>query len=126
MITWTASTSLMKTYQGKINFTAFFKISSSDEQYKHAQDVRLTFNLKTTDVFNNFRKSCLQYYKLDPCHFFYISWTVFRCFVEITEIKLELITDINMFPKILNLVVMNQTKYHNHASMTSGTLITME
>ena len=47
MITWTASTSLMKTYQEKINFTAFFKISSSDEQCKHAQDVRLTFNLKT-------------------------------------------------------------------------------
>ena len=46
--------------------------------------------------------------------------------LKITEIKLELITDINMFQKILNLVVMNQTKYHNHASMTSGTLITME
>ena len=50
----------------------------------------------------------------------------FDAMLKITEIKLELITDINMFQKILNLVVMNQTKYHNHASMTSGTLITME
>ena len=58
----------------------------SDEQYKHAQNVWDIFNLKTmgdyhdlylksdilllADVFENFRKTCLQYYKLDPCHYF--------------------------------------------------------
>ena len=65
----------------------------SDEQYKHAQNVWDTFNLKTmgdyhdlylksdilllADVFENFRKTCLQYYQLDPCHYFTspgLSW----------------------------------------------------
>ena len=26
--------------------------------------------LLLTDVFENFRKTCMQYYKLDPCHYF--------------------------------------------------------
>ena len=26
--------------------------------------------LLLADVFENFRKTCLQYYKLDPCHYF--------------------------------------------------------
>ena len=58
----------------------------TDDQYKHAQNVWNTFNLKNmgeyhdlylksdilllADVFENFRKTCLQYYKLDPCHYF--------------------------------------------------------
>ena len=65
----------------------------SDEDYQHAKNVWLTFNLKSIgeyqdlylksdillllDVFENFRKTCLQYYKLDPCHYFSspgLSW----------------------------------------------------
>ena len=58
----------------------------SDEDYEHAQDVWNTFSLKNmgeyhdlylqsdilliADVFENFRKTCLEYYKLDPCHYF--------------------------------------------------------
>jgi len=58
----------------------------TDEQYQHAQNVWKTFKLKSmgdyhdlylksdvlllADVFENFRKTCLQYYKLDPCHYF--------------------------------------------------------
>ena len=33
--------------------------------------------LLLADVFENFRKTCLQYYKLDPCHYFTspgLSW----------------------------------------------------
>ena len=56
----------------------------SDEQYQHAQKICSTFELKNmgqyhdlylesdilllSDVFENFRNTCLQYYKLDPCH----------------------------------------------------------
>ena len=56
-----------------------------DDEYDHAKKVWKTFKTKTmgeyhdlylgsdvlllTDVFKNFRKTCLQYYKLDPCHY---------------------------------------------------------
>ena len=58
----------------------------TDKDYKHAQNVWNTFNLKSmgqyhdlylksdvlllADVFEKFRKTCLKYYKLDPCHYF--------------------------------------------------------
>ena len=59
---------------------------SSDDDYKHAQNVWKTFNiadmgmyhdlymdsdvLLLTDVFENFSDTCLNIYKLDPAHFF--------------------------------------------------------
>ena len=85
----------------------------SDEQYKHAQNVWNTFNLKTmgdyhdlylksdilllADVFENFRKTCLQNYKLDPCHYFTSPGLSWDAMLKMTNIKLELITDIDMF-----------------------------
>ena len=85
----------------------------SDEQYKHAQNVWDTFNLKTmgdyhdlylksdilllADVFENFRKTCLQYYKLDPCHYFTSPGLSWDAMLKMTDIKLELITDIDMY-----------------------------
>ena len=85
----------------------------SDEQYKHGQTVWKTFNLKTmgdyhdlylksdilllADVFENFRKTCLQYYKLDPCHYFTSPGLSWDAMLKMTNIKLELMTDIDTF-----------------------------
>ena len=85
----------------------------SDKQYKHAQNVWNTFNLKTmgdyhdlylksdilllADVFENFRKTCLQYYKLDPRHYFTSPGLSWDAMLKMTDIKLELMVDINMF-----------------------------
>ena len=85
----------------------------SDELYKHAQNVWDTFNLKTmgdyhdlylksdilllSDVFENFRKTCLQYYKLDPCHYFTSPGLSWDAMLKMTDIKLELMVDIDMF-----------------------------
>ena len=85
----------------------------TDEQYKHAQNVWDTFNLKTmgdyhdlylksdilllADVFENFRKTCLQYYKLDPCHYFTSPGLSWDAMLKMTDIKLELMVDIDMF-----------------------------
>ena len=90
--------------------------SISDEQYKHAQNVWNTFKLQSmgeyhdlylksdvlllANVFENFRKTCIQYYKLDPCHYFTSPGLSWDAMLKMTDIKLELITDIDMFQLI--------------------------
>ena len=85
----------------------------SDEDYCHANKVWNTFQLQTmgeyhnlylksdilllADVFENFRKTCLQYYKLDPCHYFTSPGLSWDAMLKMTNIKLELMTDIDMF-----------------------------
>ena len=87
--------------------------NTTDDQYNHAKEVWNTFNLKNvgeyhdlylrsdilllSDVFENFRKTCLQYYKLDPCHYFSLPGLSFDAMLKMTDIKLDLITDIDMF-----------------------------
>ena len=84
-----------------------------DEDYHHAQNVWETFNIKTmgdyhdlylksdiillADVFENFRKTCLEYYKLDPCHYFTSPGLSWDAMLKMPDIKLELMTDIDMF-----------------------------
>ena len=85
----------------------------TDEDYSHAQNVWNTFQLQTmgeyhnlylksdilllADVFENFRETCLQYYKLDPCHYFTSPGLSWDAMLKMTNIQLELMTDIDMF-----------------------------
>ena len=85
----------------------------SDEDYTHAKNVWNTFKLQTmgeyhdlylksdillsADVFENFRRTCIKYYKLDPCHYFTSPGLSWDAMLKMTNIKLELMTDINMF-----------------------------
>ena len=94
-------------------FSILYNQHISDEQYNHAQNVWKTFNLKTmgdyhdlylksdtlllADIFENFRKTCLQYYKLDPCHYFSSPGLSWDAMLKMTKIKLELISDIDMY-----------------------------
>ena len=94
-------------------FSILYNEHISHEQYNHAQTVWNTFKLKTmgdyhdlylksdtlllADIFENFRKTCLQYYKLDPCHYFSSPGLSWDAMLKMTKVKLELITDIDMF-----------------------------
>ena len=94
-------------------FSVLYNQHITHEQYNHAQTVWNNFNLKTmgdyhdlylksdtlllADVFENFRKTCLQYYKLDPCHYFSSPGLSWDAMLKMTEVELELINDIDMF-----------------------------
>ena len=85
----------------------------TEDEYDHAKKVWKTFKIKTmgeyhdlylgsdvvllTNVFKNFRKTCMQYYKLDPCHYFTDLGLSWDALLKMTNIKLELMTDIDMF-----------------------------
>ena len=48
------------------------------------------------DVFENFRKTCLLYYKLDPCHYFTSPGLSSDAMLEMTNIELEVLTNIDI------------------------------
>ena len=86
--------------------------SISDDDYKHAQQVWDTFNCKDmgdyhdlylrtdvlllADVFETFRKTCLQNYKLDPAHYYTSPGLSWDALLKKTGIELELLTDYDM------------------------------
>ena len=49
-----------------------------------------------TDVFEKFINTCLDYYGLDPCHYFSSPRLSWDAMLKMTEIELELISDIDM------------------------------
>ena len=53
--------------------------------------------LLLTDVFENFRRTCLQHYRLDPCHYFTSPGLSWDAMLKMTNIKLELMTEVDMF-----------------------------
>ena len=85
----------------------------SDEDYLHAQAVWKMFQLKTmggyhdlylksdvlllADVFENFRMTCLNCYKLDPCHYFTSPGLAWDAALKMTKITLELLVDVDMY-----------------------------
>ena len=84
----------------------------SEDDYRHTQNVWNTFNLQNmgeyhdlylktdilllVDVFENFRKTCLTYYRFDPLHYVTSPGLAWDAMLKMTGINLELITDIDM------------------------------
>ena len=86
--------------------------SISDDDYTHAKNVWKTFHmqfmgdyhdlyLKTdvlllADVFENFRKECLEYYALDSAHYYTAPGLSWDAALKMTKVNLELQDDIEM------------------------------
>ena len=84
----------------------------SDEDYQHAIKVWNTFNCQTlqdyhdlylttdvlllADVFENFRKTCLHHYKLDPCHYYTAPGLAWDACLKETKPELELLKDYDL------------------------------
>ncbi|GBO19490.1 hypothetical protein AVEN_201204-1 [Araneus ventricosus] len=84
----------------------------SDDDYQYAQRIWNIFNLQTlgdfhdlyvtsdvlllADVFQNFRKLCFQFYKIDPSHVYTAPGLAWQACLRMTDVKLELLTDIDM------------------------------
>ena len=84
----------------------------SNKNYKHVLNVWNTFNMKSmkdyhklynetdalllADVFENFRDLCLKIYGLDPVHYYTAPGLAWDACLKITNINLELLSDLNM------------------------------
>ena len=84
----------------------------TEEDYKHAQNVWKTFNMKTmrdyhdlylksdvlllSDVFENFRDVCLDNYRLDPIFYYTAPGLAWDACLKITKVELELLHDYEM------------------------------
>ena len=53
--------------------------------------------LLLSDVFENFRKTCFKYYKLDPCHYFTSPGLTWDAMLKMTDIRLDLISNVDMY-----------------------------
>ena len=87
--------------------------SISDSDYQHAQEVWTTFDCKSlkdyhdvylgsdvlllADVFENFRKTAMATYGLDPAHYLTLPGYSWDALLKSTGVSLELITDPDMY-----------------------------
>ena len=85
----------------------------SEEDYKHAQEVWDTFDCRNigdyhdlylrsdvfllADVFENFRKTAISTYGLDPAHHYTLPGYSWDALLKCTNVSLELITDPDMY-----------------------------
>ena len=88
----------------------------SDADYDKAQNIWNHFEIKTmgeyhdlylktdvlllTDVFENFRNMCLEYYELDPAHYYTLPNFGWDAMLLKTGVKLDLITDLDMYEMV--------------------------
>ena len=82
-----------KDYTRAINVWNTFKMNNMGDY----QDLYLKADvLLLADVFEKFIKTCLDYYGLDPCHYFSSPGLSWDALLKRTGVKLDLVSDIDM------------------------------
>ena len=82
-----------KKYKKAINVWKVFKIKNFGEYH----DLYLkTDVLLLVDVLEKFAETCLNYYSLDPCHYFNSPGLSLDTMLKMTRIKLQKIHNVNM------------------------------
>ena len=101
----------------------YFKLKLENinkEDYDHAKNVWDTFKIKNlgeyhdlyvqldttqfADAFENFRSVCLKEYELDPLYFVSIPGLALEAMLKLTNVKIELLTDIDMYLMVENAI----------------------
>ena len=83
-------------------FSSLKETCISEKDYERAKNVwnafkmNLMSDLLLADVFEKFIKTCLDYYGLDPCHYFSSPGLSCDAILKMTGIELKLISDIVM------------------------------
>ena len=72
-------------------FVKTIKIKKKKDLYPNSDILLLA------DVFENFHKTCLQCYKLDPAHYFTNPGLSLDAMLKMTGIKLKLMSDVDQF-----------------------------
>ena len=88
----------------------------TDVDHRHAKRVFKSLNNKNlgdyhdlydqsdtlllADVFENFKNKCIEIYELDPAHFLSAPGLAWQACLKKTEVKLELLTDVDMLLKV--------------------------
>ena len=71
-----------------------FKINTM----RNYRDLYLKRNfLLLVDVFERFTTTCLEYYELEPCHYFSSIGLSWDAIFKMVKIELQLISDIDMY-----------------------------
>ncbi|CAB3980253.1 Gastrula zinc finger [Paramuricea clavata] len=94
-------------------YSSLYESKVKEEDYLRAQKVWDHFGMKTlrdyhdlyletdvlllADVFENFRKTCLENYKLDPAHYVSASGLSWDAFLKQSGEEIELVSDMDMF-----------------------------
>ena len=89
----------------------------SETDYRHPNNIFKTFKLNNlgdyhdlyvqsdtlllADVFENFRKACIEMYELDPAHFISLPGLAWQACLKKTGVELELLTDYDMLLMIV-------------------------
>ena len=84
----------------------------SHKDYNHAKSVFNIFNMRNlgdyhdlyvpsdtlllSDIFEEFRKTCIKEYELDPCYFVSAPGLSWEACLKLTKVELELLTDMDM------------------------------